>query len=72
MALAFTCSRAAAAFVALRQAISTRAPLAASASAERRPSPLLAPVITIVRPVWSGMSAAVHLAMGEILAPGRP
>ena len=39
--------------------------MAASASADRSPSPLLAPVIRIVRPVWSGMSPAVHFPIAR-------
>ncbi|CPB67500.1 Uncharacterised protein [Mycobacterium tuberculosis] len=47
----------------LRTASTTCAPWAASAAAVSNPSPVLAPVMTAVRPVWSGMSAAVHLVM---------
>ena len=63
MAWAATPTRAASAFSALRQPMSTRAPAAARASADRRPRPLLAPVMRIVRPVWSGMSLEVQLDM---------
>ena len=41
-------------FSALRTARITCAPAAASRSAASRPVPLLAPVTTTVRPVWSG------------------
>ena len=63
VATALTSPSARAAFSALRHAITTCAPFAARAWADRRPNPLLAPVTTIVVPVWSGMSFAVHLAM---------
>src|SRR5699024_9835160 len=53
-----------------RQAMTTRAPAVVSASVACRPRPELAPVMTTVRPVWSGMSAAVHLLMWA--AYGRP
>ena len=58
-----TAARAASARSGLRQPSSDawrRA--AASASADRRPSPLLAPVTRTVRPVWSGMSVAAQRA----------
>src|SRR3954454_20954838 len=48
----------------LRTASTTCAPLAASAAAVSYPRPVLAPVMMAVRPVWSGMSAVVHLVMG--------
>ncbi|GGM11256.1 hypothetical protein GCM10011594_34030 [Nakamurella endophytica] len=44
-----------------RTASTTRAPLAANSRAVTRPMPLLAPVTTTVRPVWSGMSAKENL-----------
>ena len=47
----------------LRTARITRAPLPASSRAAERPMPLLAPVMTYVRPVWSGMSVAVQWLM---------
>src|SRR5215212_204444 len=46
-----------------RTASTTRAPAAASARAVARPSPLLPPVITTVRPVCAGMSAVLHEVM---------
>ena len=63
VATAATRSRAASARSGFRQAISTVAPRRASASAEASPSPLLAPVISTVRPVWSGMSAELQRGM---------
>ncbi len=53
-------------FAVLRQASTTGAPRPASARAVASPSPLLAPVTTTVRPVWSGMSAAVQFGMAEL------
>lgn len=41
-----------------RHASSTRAPRRASSRAVTSPIPLLAPVTTAVRPLWSGMSLA--------------
>ena len=38
---------------------------AASSRAVSNPSPVLAPVTTAVRPVWSGMSLAVHVVIGH-------
>src|SRR5680860_1881227 len=72
VAAASTCSRAAVPFSGLRHPSSTVAPARASASAERRPSPLLAPVTSTVRPDWSGISAAVHLPMPAKLPGPRP
>ena len=43
-----------------RTARTTWAPAAPSARAASKPMPLLAPVMTKVRPVWSGRSATVH------------
>ena len=51
-----------------RQAISTRAPRSASRLAAARPRPEFAPVIRTVRPVWSGMSFALHCGMAHIYA----
>jgi hypothetical protein len=45
----------------LRTASTTCAPLAASAAAVSKPRPVLEPVTTAMRPVWSGMSVVVHL-----------
>jgi hypothetical protein len=47
-------------FEVVRHAMITEAPWAARSRAVHAPSPLLAPVTTKVRPVWSGMSAAVQ------------
>ena len=66
MATLCTASSATVAFAAFRQASSTWAPLAASASADRRPRPLFAPVTTMVMPVWSGMSSAVQGMAGIV------
>jgi hypothetical protein len=40
----------------LREAMITRAPAPASKRAASRPMPLFAPVISAVRPCWSGIS----------------
>jgi len=44
----------------VRQASTTRAPFVAKAAAVAAPRPELAPVTTMVRPVWSGISATVQ------------
>jgi AcrR family transcriptional regulator len=48
-----------------RTASTVRAPARASACAAARPMPLLAPVTIAVRPVMSGMSAAVKVVMAN-------
>ena len=53
-------ARAASALAWSRAAITTWAPLAASALATSSPSPPLAPVTTATLPDWSGMSAVVQ------------
>src|SRR5439155_13210241 len=50
-------------FSALRTPRTTRAPARASSRAAKKPMPLFAPVTTAARPCWSGMSAAVNLAV---------
>ena len=49
-----------------RHASTTCAPAAASDLTASSPMPLLAPVTTIVRPVWSGMSLAVQGMAGSL------
>lgn len=48
---------------ALRQASTTEAPRRASSRAVTYPIPLLAPVTTALRPLWSGMCAAFQPGM---------
>ncbi len=48
-----------------RTASTTRAPAPASALAAARPIPLLAPVITAVRPVMSGREVELEVVMGN-------
>ena len=56
-----------------RQATTTWAPALATARAVSNPSPLLAPVTTITRPVSGGMSAVVHGAIApDHRQSGRP
>ena len=72
VATAATSARAVSAFSALRAAISTRAPARARAVADSSPSPLVAPVTTMVRPSCEGMSATVHVAFMGSSAPMSP
>ena len=48
-----------------RTASTTRAPAPASSRAATSPMPLFAPVTTMVRSLWEGRSAAVHLWLME-------
>jgi hypothetical protein len=59
-------------FAVLRQASTTLAPRRASSRALTSPRPLLAPVTTAVRPLWSGICSLVHVALiGYLLASER-
>lgn len=53
-------SAASAALAGVRQASTTAAPRWARIRAASKPSPVLAPVMTAVRPRWSGTSSAVQ------------
>ena len=53
----------------LRTASTTDAPRAASALAVSSPRPVLAPVTTATRPVWSGMSSVVQVS--SAISPSR-
>lgn len=63
----------ASALATLRTATTTSAPRAASSRAATSPSPLVAPVTTAVRPVWSGMSSKVQFTgMTRLQLSGLP
>lgn len=57
--------------VVFRTARMTWAPWRANSVAVTRPSPEFAPVMIAVRPVWSGMSDAVHELMDSTLGAVR-
>ncbi|SKU44694.1 Uncharacterised protein [Mycobacteroides abscessus subsp. abscessus] len=52
-----------------RTARTTWAPAAAKARAVSRPRPVLAPVTTATRPVWSGISAVVQCTVTFCILP---